>query len=56
MWASAVDDESYSWANMVPWFRLTETFHASGEHGKQDMALHGTDGPIQVPSSHTVVL
>lgn len=53
-WAKTVNDESYSWKNMIPWFKRTETFHPSDKHGNQDLTLHGTDGPIQV--SHPLIL
>ena len=47
-WAEEVSDERWSWKNLLPYFKKTETF-VPGKGMRQDRdEFHGYDGPIKV--------
>ncbi|KAJ5203032.1 alcohol oxidase [Penicillium cf. viridicatum] len=47
-WAAVVQDSSWGWDEMLPWFKRTETFHSPNDGLGRDLSLHGREGPINV--------
>ncbi|RFU30692.1 hypothetical protein B7463_g5669, partial [Scytalidium lignicola] len=46
-WAALAGDKSWTFENLLPYFRKSETFRSNGSM-PVDTKLHGTDGPMEI--------
>ncbi|KAG5635723.1 hypothetical protein H0H81_010301 [Sphagnurus paluster] len=53
-WARLMDDDSWSWKNISPYFKKFERYQPHPEYPLVDSSLHGKSGPIRIGYLNTV--